>query len=990
MKLENYRISKQINIYLAAIFIIVLILTISSFINVSSLWESTSDLYNHPLTVQKAVGDIKVNVLLIHRDMRQLPFEENQQEIERLLRDIDAYEADIDHKLGTLYDRYLGPHIDIDNASVALNQWETIRNETVRLFREGQIDEVQNRVKSGGVGGSQADKVISYLDIISDFATNKSEALFQDAQDERNQISGQLTFLTIGMFTLLMFISYYLRKGILPPLSKLTNAAEAINNGEFNVLVQNESPNELGELSRTFNSMSETIQREMKLKEKSLLISSVMFKHKALQPFCNELLRILLESTGSQMSAIYFLNESEGKYEKYESIGVKSDTLPSFSAIGKDGEFGAVLASKKVQHLTEIPEDVQIIFSTVSGEYKMKEIISIPIINGVEVVSIISLASIKNYSQDSINLINSLVNEITASMNAVLASQQVIDFSQKLQITNSELEQQTKELAMQTDELTAQNAELEMQKKQLDEASRLKTNFLSNMSHELRTPLNSVIALSGVLSRRLVDKIPEEESSYLEIIERNGKNLLKLINDILDISRIEAGREEIEITKFNVNHSVSEVLEMLETQAKHQDTELIHKSKEIEVVINSDVDKIRHIIQNLVGNAVKFTEKGSVEIEATQSGDSIEITVTDTGIGIPEEHLPYIFDEFRQADGSTSRRFGGTGLGLAISKKYANLLGGSITVKSKPDVGSEFRLILPMHYSEKNRVVEQSKIESFDTENNAYKRSDFFDLKDKIVLLVEDNESSIIQVRDVVEEIGCQVQVAHDAVEAFDIIEQTIPDAIILDLMMPDVDGFKVLEILRNADVTANIPVLILTAKHITKDELRFLKRNNVHQLIQKGDVRRQDLQQTVANILLPDSILGKKTSLEPQLIINRPVVLVVEDNPDNMTTVKALLEEHHTILEAVNAHEGIEIAKRDLPNLILMDIALPDMNGIDAFKVIRKMPNLQHIPVIALTASVMKHDRETILSHGFDAFIAKPIISNEFYMVIREVLYGK
>jgi signal transduction histidine kinase/CheY-like chemotaxis protein len=715
-----------------------------------------------------------------------------------------------------------------------------------------------------------------------------------------------------------------------------------------------------------------------------------MFRHGTLRPFCQELLRNLLTLTASQISAIYFLNDANGHFECYESIGVKQNSPSSFSSTEKEGEFGAALASRKVQYVADIPSDIEVVFSTVSGDYKAKEIITIPIVNGADVISVISLASIKGYSTDSVRLINGLVNEITASLNAILSSQRILEFSKKLQNTNSELEQQTRELGMQANELSEQNAELEMQKKQLDEASRLKTNFLSNMSHELRTPLNSVIALSGVLSRRLIGEIPDEEFSYLEIIERNGKNLLTLINDILDISRIEAGREEIEITEFNANHAIAELVSMIQTQAQQQNTELLHKSRESEIILSSDVNKFRHVLQNIVANAVKFTVEGIVEICATQRENNIVITVKDTGIGIPEKHLKYIFDEFRQADGSTSRRFGGTGLGLAISKKYANLLGGTITVKSVPDEGSEFTLTLPLQYSNENQIKEETMAENQKLDANQSVRQMDYDLNEKTILLVEDNESAIIQVRDLIEGIGCQIQIAHDASEAFAIIDQAIPDAMILDLMMPEVDGFKVLEILRNAEPTAHIPVLILTAKHITKDELKYLKRNNIHQLIQKGDIKRLELQQAVAKMLRPHEVKEEHLSKKPKLIEGKPVVLVVEDNPDNMTTVKALLEDHYTVLEAVNAHEGIEMAKQYLPNLVLMDIALPDINGIEAFRIIRKMPQLQHIPIIALTASVMKHDRETILSHGFDAFIAKPIIANEFFLVINEVLYGK
>ena len=990
MKLKDLKISKQINIYFGAVFLVVAILVVNSFLTVEALWNNTSGLYNNPLSVHMAVEELKVDVLLIHRDLRQLPFEENQQEIEHLINNIESFEADMGRQLDILYDRYLGPQSDIDEVSEALIRWKAIRNETVRLLHLGQIEEVGDRVKSSGVGGAQADKILNQLVKISDFAEAKGDFFFHTAQEHRSQIMLQMILLCTGLLVLLVVIGLYLRKSLLPPLARLAEATEAINRGEMDTRVRNESPNELGELSRAFDTMSETIQKEMDYREKTARISAVMFQHGTLRDFCQELLGNLLEMTDSQLGAMYFLEESNNRFERYESIGVQHDNLSSFAVAGKEGEFGTSLASKKVHHITDIPADAQMVFSTVSGDYKAKEIVTIPIAHGNEIISMISLASIKRYSSESIRLVNGLVNEITASLNSVMSSQRILEFSQKLQRTNTELEQQARELEMQADELAEQNAELEMQKKQLDEASRLKTNFLSNMSHELRTPLNSVIALSGVLGRRLADKIPTEECSYLEIIERNGRNLLAMINDILDISRIEAGREDLEITRFNTNDTISEVVSMIRPQALQQHIELSHVSADVGITIDSDVTKFRHILQNLIGNAVKFTEAGSVEISATQIDNTIAVSVKDTGIGISEESIPHIFDEFRQADGSTSRRFGGTGLGLAIAKKYANLLGGTIAVASTPDVGSEFTLILPLQFNGGQYQSVQSEIGTDVGGSIQSLQQHVQDLSGKTILLVEDNESAIIQIKDLVEELGCKVHVAHDAVEAFAIIDQAIPDAIILDLMMPDVDGFKVLEIIRNAEPTAHIPVLILTAKHITKEELRFLKRNNVHQLIQKGDIKRLELQHAVSSMLYPDMPKNRQIAGKPRTFEGKPVVLVVEDNMDNMTTVKALLGDSHIVLEASTANEGMEMARKQLPNLILMDIELPDINGIEAFVRIRRMLQTRHIPVIALTASVMKHERETILSHGFDAFIVKPIIASDFFQVIDEVLYGK
>lgn len=954
----------------------------------NELWKSTAVLYNNPLTVSRAVGDIKVDVLSIHRDIRQLPFEENQVVIEKLIINIDAYDEDITQKIAILRERYLGPQSDVVNAAEALSEWKSIRNETIRLFREGQIDVVEERIKSTGVGGMKATLVLNALTTISDFASNKADALFLAAQEQRNHLIRQMIFFSFIMFALFTLVGIFLRKGILPPLARLTSAIEDIKHGKLDTRIENDALNELGMVSRAFNSMSEIIKDEIKFKENASAISSILIEYNRLMPYCNKLLSSLFELTDSQVGAIYFLNESNGRFECYTSIGLNQKDAFSFSSETKEGEFGAVLARHKVVHLTEIPSEAQLSLNSVSGEFKIKEIITIPLLNGNDVVAIISLANIKAYSKDAIRLINGVVNEVGASLNAVVASERVLEFSRKLQETNTELEGQAKELAIQAEELAQQNTELEIQKNQLGEVSRLKTNFLSNMSHELRTPLNSVIALSGVLSRRLVNKISDEESNYLEIIERNGKNLLTLINDILDISRIEAGREEIEVTSFNVNQTIAEVVEMLHAQAEQKNIELFHVVKDAEIIAQSDSDKLRHILQNLIGNAVKFTQRGSVEIRTNQADDFFEIIVTDTGIGIPAEYIPHIFDEFRQADSSTSRRFGGTGLGLAISKKYANLLGGTITVKSTPDIGSEFNLKLPYAYDIEKQI--KVKDESENISDKKYGLNHLFNdvLVGKHILVVEDNESAVIQIQDLMDELGCKVSIAQNARQAISIIEENIPDAMILDLMMPEVDGFELLEILRNEDRTAHIPVMILSAKHLTKDDLRFLKRNNIHQLIQKGDIKRHELQQAIINMLSPNKQRTKLT-LKTE-IKDKPLVLVVEDNPDNRLTVKALLEDRCHVVEAVNAYEGIELTKKLTPNLVLMDIALPDINGIEAFKEIRKVPQTQHIPVIALTASVMQSDRETILSHGFDAFIAKPIIANEFVKVINEVLYGK
>ena len=526
-----------------------------------------------------------------------------------------------------------------------------------------------------------------------------------------------------------------------------------------------------------------------------------------------------------------------------------------------------------------------------------------------------------------------------------------------------------------------------MQKKQLDESNRLKTVFLSNMSHELRTPLNSVIALSGVLNRRLAGKVAEEEYSYLDVIERNGKQLLMLINDILDLSRIEAGRENVEINRFNVRELINEVVELIDPQANQKSISLRNLSENDLTPVKSDYVKCRHILQNLVANAVKFTEEGGVEITAEEIGQSVRIMVSDTGIGIDREHITHIFDEFRQADGSNSRKYGGTGLGLAIAKKYAEMLGGSIDVESIRGKGSKFTLNLPLQYSSIQENIEnyvaQMKPEksSFVGEVNA---------SGKTILLVEDTEAIIIQMKDMLVQQGYNIMVARNGNEALQQIEHQIPDAMILDLMMPEVDGFEVLKRIRSQEKTDHLPVIILTAKYVTKEELAFLKHNSIHQLIQKGDINKDQLLAAVARMLFPETVQVASPVVKPKRIpvSGTPLVLIVEDNPDNMITIKALLDGKCRVIQAEDGLTGVELAIKHQPHLILMDIALPGMNGIEALKEIRKEGTLELVPIIAVSASAMKGDREDFIALGFDDYVSKPIDNRAFQKMLTEYLY--
>jgi len=989
MNIKNLKIGTQLKLGLAFMLLLVIALGTTAYIMCDRIQLETETLYNHPLMVRRAIDKLHIDIITIQRDMRDLFLADDEKKAASGVNRIDVAEADASAQLDILYSRFLGPRADVDSVKQALVIWNSMRDESIRLFRQGRTKEAVERSKNSGVEITQSKVLLAALQKIDDFAVKKGDAIFASSVKLTDSLNRQLVILTVIILLLAVILNLVLLRNIRNPLKALADAARRFHDGGMDARCGYDLKNEFGALAASFNTLAEGVQQDKELAEKLAGLAGLMLSEYDTKKFFQATLNALAAHTGSLMAAIYLLSDDKKRFEHFESTGVDDNARQSFAADRFEGEFGPALASRKIQHI-KIPDDTRFIFHTVSGKFIPREIITIPILADNEVVAVISLAGVGMYSKQSVQLIDRILVTLCARVEGILAYHKIKEFSKKMEHQNRELEAQKQELSAQAAELMEQNTELEMQKKQLNEASQLKTNFLSNMSHELRTPLNSVIALSGVLNRRLASRIPKEEYSYLEVIERNGKHLLELINDILDISRIEAGREDLEITKFDVNNLIAEVVSMIQPQAEQKKIELLHPAGDAELFITGDADKCRHILQNLIGNAVKFTEKGRVEITAGSSGNNILIKVADTGIGISENHLEHIFDKFRQADGSTSRKFGGTGLGLAIARELAALLGGAIAVKSVPGRGSEFTLSLPLNYTAANGIIAAETVAGFKKTIRQTARKPAAGAPAKTILLVEDSEPAIIQMKEFLEAGGYGTLVARNGVEALEIIGKTVPDAMILDLMMPGVDGFEVLKTIREAELTAHVPVLILTAKHISKEELKFLKRNNIHQLIQKGNVNRAELLDTVASMVFPEPAEPAKPQFKPQVINGKPVVLVEEDNPDNMITMKALLADNYTVIEAVNGGESVEKAKTHSPNLVLMDVALPGMDGIEAFKAIRQLPDLQHVPVIAITASAMVNDRETILAHGFDAYISKPVDEHIFFKIINETLYGK
>ncbi len=776
MFLKNLKISAQLIIGFIAMFVFVLVIGFVAYKQTNKMHMQTEILYEHPFKVRRAISSIKIDVLKIRIATRNLLLIKNKSDLQSELNLIKIASENAKQQFNILNELYLGDMADVENLRNTYIEWENAKEDDIKSILSGNSLDVHENLQTGGITSKYYAQLEKTINVIDDFANIKGKTLYENSERILNRLNIQLYSLIVLISFFILIITWIIIRNVRNPIKHLTNISQQFQRGDYNARSELKIKNEFGILSNSFNSMVESIKMNLDLNEKTNRLVDSMLVVENAHTFFKEMLPKICELTNSQMAAAYLLSEDKQYFEHYESIGMmKESIITSFESTRLEGEFGSVVASKKIQHIKNIPIDTSFVLKTVSGQFIPREIITIPVVTNNEIIAIISLSSVRKYSDEAVKLIDRIYSVLTARVEGILNYRKIRKFSQKLEIQNTELEAQKAELDAQSSELTEQNRELEIQKNHLDEANKLKTNFLSNMSHELRTPLNSVIALSGVLNRRLKSKIGDDEYSYLEVIERNGKHLLSLINDILDISRIEAGREEVEISNFNAEGLVNDVITMIRPQAQQKNINITNIESDNKTQITSDMHKCKHILQNLIANAIKFTEKGKVEISVVSNAENIHFVVKDTGIGISKENLPHIFDEFRQADSSTSRRYGGTGLGLAIAKKYANLLGGTITVNSTLEAGSTFTLILPATYSEENKVIEevahQPEIVNVDKKKSASLKPAIKGTK--TILLVDDSEPAVIQLKDFLLTSGYRVITAQNGHEALDVISKS-------------------------------------------------------------------------------------------------------------------------------------------------------------------------------------------------------------------------
>ncbi|HWP82427.1 MAG TPA: response regulator [Bacteroidota bacterium] len=757
------------------------------------------------------------------------------------------------------------------------------------------------------------------------------------------------TFIGLVNILLALFaiaLGFVLTRSLTKPIRLLKQGTQNIMSGKFEPIVLHRS-DELGELAQDFNKMSTMLNANYtRLKAYSELVTALN-EYSTVEDVESKSLELLCQHSSSSVGALYTLDEETEMLRLAAGYALKDQGARVRAFAMGEGLPGEAARLQRTLEITGVEVNGGFGVTTGLVELVPKYMIAVPLMFQDKLLGVMVLGSMNPYDDVRKDIINNSMPQIGVA----ITNARNFEAAQKL----------SREVAKKNEELNYKNNELE-------KAYRVKSDFLASMSHELRTPLNSIIGFSSVLLGPNGDPLTPDQKKALEKVLRNGKHLLQLINDILDFSKLEAGRMTVNVEPGDIHDIVSNSIMTIETVIAAKNIQLKEEIEPNLPVLNTDTLKIKQILVNLLSNAAKFTDQGEISVKVGQRNGMVYFSVKDSGIGIESHNLGKVFEEFQQIDGSNTRKYKGTGLGLPISRRLARLLGGDLTVESEFGKGSTFTLSIPPVYNpaaggvqERPAAPSPRRVEEAPppVPVPAPTPLPVDHQVGKVEVLCIDDDPDVIEIlRKYLVPEGYSVAGATSGDQGIQLAAQLKPSVITLDIMMPHKDGWQVLRELKANPSTKDIPVII-------------------HSIIDN-----KPLAMSMGAVdLMPKPVEPKRllAMVEAACKSKDEFVLIVDDNEDYTLMLKHLLEKDGFNSRIANSgKEALAILQKEHPAMILLDLVMPEMDGMEVVQKLAAHEKWKNIPVVILSGKELsKEERERLDTHIKD-FMKKAEFSGE------------
>lgn len=815
----------------------------------------------------------------------------------------------------------------------------------------------------------------------------------------------------------------------------IKSMTDDIAQGDYSVRLTDKIPDALGSVAGSLNVMADSLQHSFNLlSEKEWLqagiasLNEVIIGEDDIDKLSQNILDFVCTYINGHAGALYLLEHDQLRFNAGYAY-VAEQSRSSFR-LG-DGLIGQAVASGSIKELRDISaHHISIKFTT--GELNPKHVIALPVFDGRTPKGGLEIASLDTFSSHHLEFIKHSAHSIGVAISAVQSRvrlQELLEETQsqaeelqaqhrELEAVNSDLEIKTERLQASEEELRVQQEELRQANQELEEHSQLledrnqliternieiqnkaeelaqsaryKSEFLANMSHELRTPLNSILLLSRLMSENMEGNLTSDQVEYASVIETSGKGLLLLIDEILDLSKIESGKMSLELGAESVQGIVKDMESMFTPVANEKGLAFVTSiAADVPETIHTDKMRLEQIIRNLLSNALKFTDRGHVALNFfcdKSDASMLNITVKDTGIGVPPEKQQLIFEAFQQADGSTQRKYGGTGLGLSISRELVKLLGGEIAVASEVDVGSEFVIRLPLSgptnqlaqhqdpvpprqlpvEAAESAVVDQTYLSAVIPDDIPDDRADIEE-KDKVILIIEDDVGFAKSLLDYTRKQGYKGVVGVRGDEAVDLARRFSPLGILLDIQLPVKSGWEVMEELKSDAQTRHIPVHVMSSHSMKKESLL------------KGAV------DFIDKPIAFDRMQEIFKKIEYVLTHHPKKVLIVEENSKHAMALSYFLKTFDIKLE-VNSGVGDAITslKRQDVDCVVLDMGIPDQHSYDMLEELKRLPEFENLPIIVFTGKSLSRSEEVRIKKYADSIVVKT--AHSYKRILDEV----